>query len=447
MMSGKTKIRGIAIPTVLFIIVIILVIGVAISTTAIQNLRNARLNRWNKEAFYAAEAGLARAIDRIKTDNEWQGYNTSLGYKTLTFKDVAMESQAGDITATYTVYVCNNFDTTASPQPVPQEIAQHISSIPPECAYILSVGKITGQNVKKKVGTMMRKKEFHPFNSALFGDVKLDLGNVNVYAYDSTTGTYNKIPGKANVGVNGTGWTSGAVAIAKGAANVNGFLFLSTLVHGIPGIVSYGGNVTPDKVKATSPQPMPSVELPTGYTPQAIPSGNNIVLEPGNYTAGNKTLDLKAQNNVTLKIPAGTSPENAVFIFKGIDLHGGSNIKIQNESPYPVKVYVDGNIGGSGNPSLGFITGDSVIRPGNVQVYGTDNCKNVTLRGNPDAGFVAYVPKAKATISGNVSFFGSICAEEIQIHGHAADVYYDISLDKISIPGTPVISATSWQRF
>jgi hypothetical protein len=429
------KSYGVAIPTVLFVLVIVFCIGVAISAVGIQDLRNSQRNRWNKEAFYAAEAGLARAIERIKSDIDWEGFEEG---QFLTFENVPLT--AGDSSATYTVYVCNHFRPSSTPQSVHPEIAAHISHIPLYNAYILAVGKVNGGQAVRRVGTMLRIQEFHPFRCALFGDSSLNLNNINLYAYDSSTNTYELVPDEANAGVNGSGWTDGAAAFAENNANVDGYVYLSTLVNGIPGIVDYGGTVQPEALRITEPQPMPSVTLPEGLTQRSLPQGNYSSLEllPGDYS-GSGVIDLrKAQ--VTIKGP-GT------FVLDGINLNGNDDIIIDNPTDDPVIIYTNGNISGRGNSALGFQTSDPVVKPWKVQIYGTDTCKQVDARGNPTAGYVVYAPKAGIELKGNVTFYGAVVGDTITISGNAGLFMYDICIADIVMPGPPVIKSISWQRF
>jgi Tfp pilus assembly protein PilX len=436
-MHKRSKSRGVAIPTVLFVLVIVLIIGVAITATGIQNLRNSQLNRWNKEAFYAAEAGLARAIDRIKAENDWNGHETD---GTLTFENVVLSPGTEDMESTYTVYVCNHFRLSPTPQPVHPEIARYISGVPNYNTYILAEGKAGNGKAVRRVGTMLRFEDFYPFRSALFGDSMLNLNNVNLYAYDSSTGTYNLVHGEANAGVNGSGWTSGAVALARGNAYLDGYVYLSTLVHGIPGIVDYGGTVQPEAIRLTKPQPMNSVEIPSGLTPRTLPPGKptSTTLLPGDYT-GQGEIDLR-NNTVTLKGP-GT------FIIDGFNLNGNDDIVIDNPTNDPIIIYTRGDIDGTGNSSLGFQTSDSIIKPYKVQIYGTDDCKMIAARGNSKCGYVAYAPKSSIYLKGNVTFYGALVGNTIDISGNSGQFFYDICTAEVAMPDKPIITSTSWQRF
>jgi len=151
--SGRR--RGLAIAVALTVLMILIIIGVAMSTVGIQNLNLVSADRDSKGAFYAAEAGIARALHEVKNSNTW---NTGFSNTVL------------DITGnSYEVAVTNNSTGMST------VTAADGTSVPKGLVYIRSTGHASSGRVNRILAVMVQRGASNQFNYAIAtgGDVEL----------------------------------------------------------------------------------------------------------------------------------------------------------------------------------------------------------------------------------------------------------------------------------
>lgn len=119
--------RAIALPVVLSVLTLMLVIVAVVASSGILNLQHARVDNFQKQSLYAAEAGIARSIRAIIAGNSG---NLSGNF--------GANSQ-------YAVVV------TPGPRPGPPRV-------PAGCSYLLATGT-TGGRFERKVGVLIRGLE------------------------------------------------------------------------------------------------------------------------------------------------------------------------------------------------------------------------------------------------------------------------------------------------
>jgi hypothetical protein len=438
-MSGKNNSRGVAIPTVLFVLLIVLIMGLAVSTTGIQNLRNVKKSILNDKALYAAEAGLQTALAQLRVDNELNGLS-------------AKEHQLPSGEANFSVWICNRFSNPNTP--IPSEIQEKLGSsvsIPLENAYILARGEAADS--VRYVGMMVKLSEDPGMGlgyPAVAGDRSLDLNNLNLDSYDSNDPanegkpitSYAILDNRGHAGTNATGWVSGLIVTSAGQLGINGSVFMPDFLKGESGVYKFQKDPAYG-VKYYEPNLMMPIESPDRITDdlRTIPATN--ILTPGDYR---DVGDLTLTRNYTLDGP-GT------YIFKGLHLTGSGQINFKYTgaaSDEPVNIIFDGDVSIGGTSSFCFISDDPVLKPGKIQVYGTENCNAFEIRGNPDSAFVVYAPSANIDFKGSSTHIGALIGKTINVSGNANTLLYDVDLENTRfelIPRPPKISSVSWQRF
>jgi Tfp pilus assembly protein PilX len=429
-MSKNRKIRGVAIPLVLLVIMLVTVIGFAISTVGVQNTQLINKNTFNQRAYYAAEAGLDRAIAKIQASPDWNGYEgpTPSPTQSLTY-DNANVNPAERIGDHYSVKVYNNiFGAT----PIPGE---ENLTLPTNSALIMSVG-VTGKNSIKKIGAIVGKRSL--FDYGLYGRMYTNIGNINLWGYDSSLtpvppANVVTVANQGNAGSNGEGWAGGAIITTAGNPAIHGGVYLNDEIPLNPTTVNVTTSGVDNGIHSTAPMPMPTI------TPPALPVGAPV----GNtYSPGYSYGDVNVGNNNDITLNGG-----GMYIFNELRVSANSNIIIKNATAAnPVMIFLTGSITGGGNASLGFVHLDAAGNPitgpptpGKLQIYGTSSCTEATFHGNPQGEFCFYGPQADARICGNVDVYGSIVGKTIDESGHAANLYYDIRLRDLINSYSPVV--------
>ena len=424
--------KGFSIPLVFMVLMIVLIIGMASATVASRNLGFVNKEYHNTRAFYAAESGIARAISRLRDDDEWNGKEMdSTGEEKLSFEDV----QVGTDNVFYSVWVYNNFRGTT-------DIAAYKGVVvPPGYAYILGVGSVGTSPFKKAVkyvGAMAKRTG--PFEDmGIFSDKLTTFnGNPTVTAYNSSTG--NNESGKANVGTNAN--DPGSVTANGSSVTIDGSVYVGPgSIIGSGGAIVYKGNpnVTGEEKILTREMPMPAVEIPEGLTERnlTVSSNSEVTIGPGNY---DDILSVGNHQNVILEGP-GT------YVFKGIEFNGRGIISVDTTNG-PVKIIMDGDMKAAANTLLGGITtinGNGTPKPTDLLIFGTDNCKNIAVGGCATGYAGIYARKAEVVLHGNPDYYGAIISDKVSLPGNPS-FHYDVALSGI-IDDLPVIKVTSWTRY
>ncbi len=424
--------KGFSIPMVFMVLMIVLLIGMASTTVASRNLGFVNKEYNNTRAFYAAEAGITRAVSRLRDDDEWTGTEMNAsGEEVLTFKDV----KVGNDDVSYSVWVYNNFrgstDITAYKGAV----------VPPGYTYILGVGTVGSSPFKKAVkyvGAMAKRTG--PFEDmGIFSDKQTCFaGSIEVTSYDSSSG--QTVAGQANVGTNAN--DPGVVAVEGSAAVIDGSVYAGPGAYiGSGGAIIIEGQPQISGELRALPReiPMPAPEYPENIATKTITNPNDpiLTLEPGKY---DEVLTVANKQNVILTGP-GT------YVLKGVYFTGKGILSVDSTNG-PVKIIMDGDISFQGTSFLGGIANinrSATPKPTDLVIYGTDNCKNISVGGNATAYAGIYARKANVTIYGNPSMYGAIIGEKVTVPGNPT-FFYDVALSGM-VEDLPVIKVTSWTRY
>ena len=428
---GIKKNKGLAIATVLLVLVVILVIGFAAATIASRNLSFVNKDKHNRRAFYSAEAGVARGLSKLKENPDWDGYETDAnGVKTQTFKEVKM-SNSDD---TYTVLVFNNSMETAK-----EDIEGFRGTkVPPGNCYLVGEGKVgsdKSEKAVKYVGLMCKRTNPFEFGGIVSKEKTSFTGSqVDVWAYDSATG--QKVSNRDISGVLDNG--ADDFVLTGNGSRIHGNVYAGPgskddtfKIHSkenVDGQIK----ILPDRF------PMPEVTLPE-LPAREFPSAKKdpeVVLDPGSYDE----LKVTTQT-IVLKGPGD-------YIFKGITISGNAEIKADTTNG-PVKVYLDGNMKITGSSTTGGFHNSKAVgdsNPTDLLIFGTPNCEEIHLTGNADCYFGVYAPDTyiKASGHGNDVYYGALIGKEIDYSASA--FAYDIALSRLFLDEV-IFTELSWQRY
>jgi len=474
-LGKKSKNRkGFAIALVLIVLVIVLIIGMAAATLGSRNLSFVNKDKYNTRAFYAAEAGMARAMAKLKENPAWTGWVEPDGKpKAPEFQEVKMP-YSDDV---YTVYVYNNF----SPVPGAGDVIGFRGvTVPPGYSYIVGEGKVgTGVNQKAVKHVVSMVKRTSPFSQfGLFGDNEVQFnGNISVKAYDSNTGA--AVAKKADVGTNGN--QVGAFTSKGSAAYVDGKVYTgpgstsdTVSISGHPTITGGNPDILPNKI------PMPEVQIPSGLPKKSLPaeisfspqplfianldsfqenprykflmtsrakggnsdnggSSDGVELAPGDYSSdtGSNDVNIRAKQTIILKGPGD-------YVFDNINIASQGQINVDASSG-PVRIFMKGDIVMTGGGTSGaFFNSSTNPKPSGLRIYGTKTCKNIDMAGNSEAYMTIYAPDADLNMRGNSDLWGAMMTKNIWIHGNPGFTY-DVRLNE-EIDDIVTIQTVSWQR-
>lgn len=428
---GRKKQKGLAIATVLIVLVIVLLIGVAAATIASRNLGFVNKDKYNRQAFYTAEAGIARGLSKLKENPDWDGYDKDAnGARVQTLKDVKMPNS----NETYSVFVYNNSMATATTDME----GFRGTKVPPGHCYIVAEGKVGSdgnEKAIKHVGLMCRRTNPFEFGGIVSKDQTVFSGStVDVWAYDSKTG--QKVVNRDISGVLDS--SAGDFSVGGSGSRIRGNVYAgpdaneSTFdIHSKENIEGQI-KILPDRF------PMPEVTVPD-LPARELPSGKKdpeILLDPGSYG----DLKITTQTYV-LKGPGSYS-------FKNVSITGNGGIKADTTNG-PVKVYIDGDLKITGTSTTGSIynykeAGNA--NPIDLLIYGTPNCSEMTFSGNANCYFGVYAPDTviKAGGQGNDIFYGALIGKEIDYS--ASGFAYDIALSRLFLDEV-IFREISWQRY
>ncbi|MHB2019471.1 MAG: pilus assembly PilX family protein [Candidatus Xenobia bacterium] len=414
---------GVAMVIVLLVISIMFVIGAAMVAISTANLSEVSSSVRDKQAFFAANAGVADALENLKQNTS---YNAAVS-------DTLMANQAGS----YSYVVTNNWQGGT-----PVTSVNGIN-VPPGYVYVLATGRsqpldpvrpVLGAT-SRQVGVMLMG--FNPLGYGVFGVTGVAMQNKTIDAYDSS---------------NSMGYPANAMS---GSQDLN----VGTLTNGIsvvttnppvPGNASFGppnweSNPT-SYVTSTSqaiagtfasarmlpvPPVLPTPTPPTiTWTPGATPTPANFIA-PGTYGS----LNLTGGQTVTLG--------SGSYVFtNGVSLNGGSTISI-DASAGPVAIY----FGGAFNTTGGNVVGNtgSDPKPGQLLVFGLSTAVSVDVGGSTASAMAVYAPSAAVTLHGSADFFGSLSGRTFLGQGSSGGMHYDVALmQNNQFTG---FTPTGWQRF
>ena len=419
--SGKTK-SGFAIVVVLIFMVVFVVIVFLINSMGIKHLGFVKKQKFQTQAKYAAESGIARGLSTLKNNIYWDGTTDGSGSsEKLTFNAMKMPNSAD----TYTVTVFNNFQGTGT------ITTNNGVTVPPGTCYLLSKGQ-SGLISSKYIGVLVVTTKF--FEYGIFADESVKIsGNVKVTSYDSSTGF--AVAGGADVATNGL--QDKAIDLNGTPVYVDGNLISGYGSDPSGNVITVNGQctVTGDRKSLSKQKNLKTIRVPKNLPPKSF---TDDTLLPGDYS-GNGLLKIV---NGDIKLIGG--PGGNEYIINGIQATGHGKLVVDATNG-PVKIYLTDDMKFSAHSGIEIVYDDnSNIRPGDVQFLATKEAEEIELNGVSKFYGAIYAPESTFRQRGNTEIFGGLVSKIIQING-SVNFNYDVGLK--TTEGTKSLTVGSWQYY
>jgi len=375
--------KGIATIVGLIVIMVLSILASVLLRRGIVNSHVTEVFIDQKRAFWAAEAGVEKAIWELN-NGSWNGWTTQGNNKIL---QDSMGS-AGD------------YDVTVYDYSNPTLRIEASGFLPNRAA---------ANPITRKIELIATQMSTSLFEYAAYSEGTLSmLGQAFTDSYDSSLGPY----GGANVGSLGDVGSNTEVS-PSGRAYVNGDV--SIPVDGdVPDAQYYSGSVEEE-----NNPPLEEVSVPENLA--SLPDGGSLssstTLNPGDYKYW--MINLASSNKITLVGPIN------LYLTGGtsISVSGQAEIIVDPNSTGPVNIYFDGDVNLSGQ---GITNATSI--PSNLIMYGTNSVsQNINLAGQNDFYGAVYAPTSTMNLSGQGRIYGAFVGNEVSISGQGG-VHYDVQL-------------------
>jgi Tfp pilus assembly protein PilX len=381
--------RGFAMVFALFIVLLLLVIGLAMLSVSQYGASDTRKLEIKQASFDAAEAGLNQAM--LTLDN-------SLGFSS---------SGSGTLPNGYafTYSVKNNLLGT-NPLPYTDPFTHGSVQVPPARALIVSTGQGPNGERPTTVESIVKDKQ----SIVTFPNDAIDAGLDIEGNWNHKIGVAGSAPGANDAKIHANHDITATIGFLQGTAGASGTV--DTLNSGPGGINQ------------------PQVVLPTNQLPGFVADELAVAQAGGPYAMYiPSTGSLPASFNC----PSGAPPNGCTIFYDGpLHISGGSTFAFTGK----VVLVINGDFTATGNSSLRFQSGSRSL----FMVNG-----NADIGGNGAVGALVWV-KGDTTLHGNGNYTGAIVTGGNAIFnggGSSGGFLYDKSLQgfTINIPGHIVITA------
>ena len=280
------------------------------------------------------------------------------------------------------------------------------------------------------------------FHWGAFGDQDMHMdSNARVDSYDSSLGSY------ASQQVNGSGNAKYASANGDVGSNQNVLMEQNTVVWGdaIPGpggttTLLGSATVSGSTAPAASPQPMPSLTLPSIPSSGDLTVSAPLTLPPGDYRY--ESFVVSTGESVLIRGPARV-------VFEDFLMNSNSEFRVDATNG-PVELWIEDDFEMDSNTLIASTT----LKPADVRVYmlsdnvinptTTINLSNVVFDSNAQLYGVLYAPSAAIEIDSNFELYGSLVAYSVDLDSNSR-VHYDEDLANASISGEVSYQVFCWR--
>ena len=426
MTSGKRSVlwladeRGSILLCGLMVVFVITLLGFALFDLGLVDHRLATGDRDKERAFYAAEAGLQRALLDL---SDGDGTND---FATVRANPASLAEFANK------VFSNTSYTVKAATAGLP---ANQVRLTATGCVPVgVCPGGVVDQTVQAFAVLL------NGFPGPLLGNNINFAGGGLTDSFNSNNGAYvaatansrGDILSNGTVRFDGTNLIKGSVrSTTDTKADPDVYISSTTSINGY--VQSGGqiqnkgtGNVTGGIIPnaPTSPVPMPPV--PACGPPYSSDAGI-APKDAYNPAAG----ELKASKDVTLA--------NGTYCFKSIKLSGGADLLVNG----PVTIKVTGQVAMNGTVQ------NSTQKAINLQLLSsfTGSNNGIVLSGGAQAYMAIYAPRTQISISGGGDLYGALAADDIQASG-GAKVHYDEALliNSVLQQGVPSYKLQSWKH-
>ncbi len=412
--------RGSILLSGMMLVFIITLTGLALFNLGMVDHRLAINDRDTERTFYAAEAGLQRALLDLSDGDGTNDFATVQATpRSLTgFANKAFSGGSYTVTAS----------TTGLP-------SRQIRLTSTGC---LPAGTCPGGTVQQTVQALAVQLNTLP--GAVLGNINVNFsGGGLTDSYNSTNGAYNAATANSNGDVLGNGTIT-----FKGT--VKGYILSTTNTGSNPevsvasastvtgnvqsgGTVQNQGTVNGQIIQNTLSAPIKMPVVASCGPPYSSGSGLS-----GSYTykASTGALTVSGGHTVTLA--------NGSYCFSTVTVSGGSTLAVNGA----VTISVTGQFNASGSSIV-----NSTQKPVNLQILSsyTGSSNGVVLSGGSGAYLTVYAPQTQLVISGSGDVFGAVAANDIQSTG-GSKVHFDEALlgNSALNGGVPTYTMQSWKH-
>jgi hypothetical protein len=381
--------RGFAMVFSLFIILLLLVVGLAMLAVSQQGSSKTRNLESKQGSFNAAEAGLNKAIDALDASLGFSAYGSgtlSNGY-------------------TYTYSVTNNLQNP-NPKPTSDPVTGGSVQVPGARALIVS----TGQGPNGERPTTIESIVEDTQSVVTFPNDAIDAGLDIEGNWNHKIGVAGSAPGANDAKIHANHNVTATIGFLQGTSTASG------TVDSL--------NAGPGGINA------PQVVLPTNQLPAFVSSELAIAQGGGPYAM---YIPASGSLPASFSCPAGAPSYGCTIFFDGpLHISGNSTFSFTGK----VVLVINGDFTATGNSGLSFASGSRSL----FIVNG-----NADIGGNGTVGALVWA-KGDTTLHGNGNYTGAIVTGGNAIFnggGSSGGFEYDKTLQgfTVTVPGHIVVTA------
>ncbi len=450
--QSARKPRGMALIVVMVILMVVAIVVASFGTLALENLKATSAKSWERQARFAAYAGVQSSLALLDQDPEFstEEYTAQLG-------------QNGELR--YSIEVHNNvFSQDGSATLAPDN-----TWIPPGAAWVRSHGYLGDVGSYQNSALIALVSRARPkFDHAIFAEDSIEIiGASTVNSYDSTRGYDNtaSAPGsearrEAHLGTNST--SAGAISVGSGSW-VDGNAYIGLDGQPNTNFTNGGGTLTGDLLKLDE-----EVDLFTFHTPLenqhsiGSSSGGPLTIpyfDPDTGSDGSYIFPWEVEpldghlpqrmsfNSLTVQANNPTW-DLATNLFSGEyyiagnlagkhndNLAGGETlvVNVHANDEFPVVLYVAGDIDLN---NVKFNTNEppaTESNPRRLQIYSVTPGATFTLSGGSELHALVAGKGLKVQVTEGSRLFGGIIAGKVTVRD--SQIHYDTSVLGLAMHG------------
>ena len=437
--------KGMVLPLGLMFLAIIAILGTTAVIITTTDLKIGSNYRASKQAFYIAEAGLAKAEAELIND-----LNTDQDLSSTSFEAISGAiSITPNSTAFYTPTGFNNISfgvgtyTIQFKNYAPEPTAPTVYD--PAIIWVRSIG--TGPN--SSIATLesyLSAKQKSIFDFGLFTNGLLDLkSDAKIYSYDSRD-TPDPDPltfpdastGEADIGSNTeistkmATYIDGNLGLGADSDPPVDAIWTDTGTPEITGTIDKVGHVDSDPLGANDS----SSELYNKFI-DIITTNNNGIAGDGSPLEGATAIDLS--NGETVTLTAGD------YYITDIVLKNGSTLEIDATSG-PVNIYLSGTLDADDGEleSKNGAALNNLSQPTDFAIF-SNSSQDIIFKHSTSFKGMVYAPNAHVEMKNTAGVYGLIWGNTATIH-NSGEFYFDEAIkDKYPNPNDYTIDDRSWK--
>lgn len=378
------KNKGFALITILLILALLAVMGVAITNLGLGNLAQANSTLSGERAYYAGEAGMALALQKLQNDISYAGESTDQPL-------VGSEDS-------FRVWVYHSGDSNL-PAGVTLPSSAH--------CYVLSQGK-TRTGLTRRVGVMLKISQSQ-FNYAAFAKEKVVINEFSTVGFYDSSG--NPLPSGHHGHIATNLVAQKALEIGKGSF-VDGNAYLPP---GAPGnALTSEGTLAGEQISLMST---------ANFNPVALPSDPSLASDL--LVTSSTTLPPGVYKDVTISGATLSLVEGGTYIFQSLVMNNDAGLGLTSAATLPTHVFVRDQF----LINDGTIVNDSMKPPLlKVEVANGPVELKTSKGGDPVVAYYSiYAPNADVKVKEGSQLFGSIIGKKVEI-AQSSKLIYDMQL-------------------